>query len=63
MEQDLTIKELAQKVKRSPETLRSLARKGELRGAYKIGGSWRFRIEALDELREVRRCQCGGGTS
>jgi len=40
MEKQLTIDELAKKVGRHPETLRCLARRNALPGAYKLGGEW-----------------------
>jgi excisionase family DNA binding protein len=48
---DLTIRELSQITRRHVETLRRLARENTLPGAYRIGGRWMFRAEALDALR------------
>jgi excisionase family DNA binding protein len=50
-EKDLTIRELAEVVRLNPTNLRVLAREGRLPGVYRIGGRWRFRREALVELR------------
>ena len=51
MDSDIPLSELAQLTRRHIETLRRLARMGRLPGAYRVGGRWMFRREALDDLR------------
>lgn len=48
---DLSFRELSKITGFHVESLRKLARLGTLPGAYKLGGAWRFRREALDEVR------------
>ena len=55
MSEDLTLHEIARLTRKHIETIRRLARMGELPGAYKVGGRWLFRREALAELRGVQR--------
>jgi len=50
---DLTLAELARQTGRHVETLRRLARTGELPGAYKLGGKWGITRPAADLLRHV----------
>ena len=50
--QDLTPEQFAEKTGRNPETIRRLARAGRLPGAYRIGGRWYVRHDALERLRE-----------
>lgn len=52
---DLSVKDLARLVGRHPETLRRLARRGRLAGAYRLGGRWGICREAADRLRGVPR--------
>ncbi|BCM88689.1 hypothetical protein IAD21_00531 [Abditibacteriota bacterium] len=40
--QTLTISEVAHLLRVNVETVRRLAEKGEIAGAFKVGGSWRF---------------------
>ena len=53
MPKDLTLKEVAKIVGVCTETLRRMARKGKLKGCFKIGGSWRVTRKALDVLRKL----------
>jgi len=53
MQQDLTIDELSVIVRKHPETLRKLARKMQLPGAYRLGKTWRIPAEAVDRMRGV----------
>jgi excisionase family DNA binding protein len=57
MSKDLTIQELARIVGRHPETLRRLARMGELPGAYRLGHCWLISREAADRLRRMTPTQ------
>lgn len=50
---DLSIKDLAQIVGRHPETLRRLARTGNLPGVYRLGRRWMITRAAADKLRHV----------
>lgn len=50
---DLSIRELAEIMKRHPETLRRFARTGNLPGAYKLGKVWRISKQAADKLRQI----------
>jgi excisionase family DNA binding protein len=56
MTADYSVQELARLVGIGPETVRRLARSGRLRGAYKIGGQWRFAREDVDLLRRPHAC-------
>ncbi len=44
-----TVEEVADYLKLQPETIRSMARRGEL-PAIKIGKVWRFRQQAIHEM-------------
>ena len=60
---DLRLREVADILGCCHENLRRLARKKKLIGAYKIGGRWRLRSEALALLRgteESMGIQIGG---
>lgn len=53
---DLTVKQAAEQLNVNPETVRQLADRGKLRGAYKggLGGRtspWRIPVRALDLYR------------
>ena len=51
---DLTIRAFGVITGLHPATIRNLIRKGELRDfVYKIGGTYRVRREAVDQLRGV----------
>ena len=42
------------------DTIRRLARCGQLSGAYRLGGQWRFSREAIERMRgEIRRFTYG----
>jgi len=58
---DLTLLELARIVGTHPVTLRRLARMDELPGAYRLGGRWLIRREALADIRSRRPRKNGGG--
>jgi len=53
MSRDLTIEELARITGRHVETLRRLARMGQLPGVYQIGRRWMMSQAAADRLRCV----------
>jgi len=61
-ERDFSIKELAGIVGKHPETLRSLARRGRLIGAYRIGSEWRINREAFQAHRNGQVRRNGGGS-
>jgi excisionase family DNA binding protein len=44
-----TVEDLAEYLKLKPETIRSMARRGEL-PAIKLGKVWRFQRTAIDEM-------------
>ncbi len=48
---DYSLKEAAALMSVHPETLRRLARAGQLDGAYKVGRQWRIAEEALTRRR------------
>ena len=50
---DLTIGDLAKLTGRHPETLRRLARFGELPGAYRVGGRWLVSRPVVDRMRQI----------
>jgi excisionase family DNA binding protein len=50
---DLTLEEVAILTRKHRETLRRLARSKKLIGAYRIGGRWMVRAEALAQLRGI----------
>lgn len=52
MNTDLTITQVATLTGRSPHSLRRLARTDRLPGAYRLGGLWLIRREALDAIRK-----------
>jgi excisionase family DNA binding protein len=49
-----TVEDLAEYLKLQPETIRSMARRGEL-PAIKLGKVWRFQRIAIDEMLVSRR--------
>lgn len=49
----LTVEELAEKTGRSPSTVRAWCRRGELPGAYQLGGSWRIPASAFAERQKA----------
>ncbi len=53
MVNDLTLQELAEITRRHPETLRRLARMGQLPGIYRIGARWMISKAAAEKLRRV----------
>ncbi len=53
MHTDLTLEELAALIRKHPETVRRLARMGQLPGAYKIGGRWMIAEENARRLRHL----------
>ena len=53
MTKDLTLKELAEITGCHPETLRRLARAGNIPGIYRIGRRWMISRPAADKLRKV----------
>ncbi len=52
-EKDLTINEAAEVLNIHSETMRELARTGQVVGIYKIGGRWRISQDALDVIRRI----------
>jgi len=48
---DLTIGQVSRITGYAPASLRSLARDGQLPGAYKLGGSWRVNREQFERHR------------
>lgn len=50
---DLSLDELAELLRVHPETIRRKARASEIPGAYRFGGLWRFRREAIDRIRGI----------
>jgi predicted site-specific integrase-resolvase len=59
MVKDLTLAELARITRRHPETLRRLARTGQLPGVYRLGGRWMI---APQNARRLRRLPDQGPT-
>jgi len=49
-ERDLTLEEIARRTGLNPGTLRRIARRGGLPGAYKLGGRWLVRRTIWDAL-------------
>ena len=60
MSKDLTIQELAKVIGRHPETLRRLARMGQLPGIYRLGHCWFISRKAADKLRCLSPIQVDG---
>lgn len=52
-EPDYKLSEVAKITGLNLRTLQNLAKRGELDGCYRIGGSYRVRRDALDRLRGV----------
>tara|TARA_R100000329_G_scaffold77378_1_gene66500 strand:+ start:193 stop:384 length:192 start_codon:yes stop_codon:yes gene_type:complete len=48
---DLRLKEVAEITGCNIRTLQALARQGRLPGCYRLGGSWRVRQDALEQIR------------
>jgi excisionase family DNA binding protein len=48
---DLSITDVAKILQIHRETVRVLARKGELPGAFRVGGLWRFNSEIFNRFR------------
>lgn len=46
----LTVEEVAERLQVNPSWVYKKAQRGELRGAKKLGGLWRFSPDILDEL-------------
>ena len=59
---DIPFSDLARITGRHVESLRRMARKGKLTGAYRLGGRWILRREALDFLRGMDDEQSNDGT-
>ncbi len=53
MERDLTIADLAHITGYHPETLRVMARRGQLPGVYRIGRKWLMTQKASNKLRGI----------
>lgn len=51
MARDLTLQEFARLTRRHVETLRRLARMGQLPGVYRLGGRWMIAEENARRLR------------
>ena len=59
MNRDLTVAEAAEQLRLNAETVRQLACRGKLRGAYKTGqggrtSPWRIPPKALDQYRALQ---------
>ena len=46
----LTVVEVARLIRKEPETVRELARRGKLPGAQKLGGAWMFQRPVIDKF-------------
>lgn len=56
---DLSLRELAELTGRAVESLRRLAHRGDLPGAYRLGGRYAITREAADALRHLPKKKRG----